>query len=203
MQGSEVQAYYRRHASLYDATRWAFLVGRRRAVRALALGRTSHVLEIGCGTGRNFGLLLRELSPAEGTLTGLDFSGDMLDRAARRVAKERWPNVNLVRADASDFALPPRFDAVFICYALSMMPNYRDVLQQAHAHLRRDGRLVVHDFDRFDGWGPIGTAMRRLQRRNFVDTDRPIEQAVRDAFGNVEIRRRWGGYCYTAVAVRR
>ena len=63
---SPVQRFYRLHACIYDATRWAFLYGRRRAIDALALQPGNTVLEIGCGTGLNFKHILRRLGPLRG-----------------------------------------------------------------------------------------------------------------------------------------
>jgi len=72
----EVLGVYRKRARSYDLTanvyyllgfrEWAY---RRRAIEALGLRRGDTVVEIGCGTGLNFGLLEERIG-SEGRLIG-------------------------------------------------------------------------------------------------------------------------------------
>ena len=101
-----MQRIYRFHAHIYDWTRWAFLFGRRRAVEALDVAPARRILEIGCGTGLNFSLLLERLDPDAGRLTGLDFSMDMLRKARKRKRARNWERVDLLAADACPFPEP-------------------------------------------------------------------------------------------------
>jgi S-adenosylmethionine-diacylgycerolhomoserine-N-methlytransferase len=208
-----VQRFYRYHAYVYDSTRWLILHGRRRAVERLELRPDSQVLEIGCGTGLNFPYIMECLTkggvgvpPATepaGRLVGLDFSPDMLQRAARRVAARGWKNVELVQADAAKLALDRQFDAIFFGYSLTMIPDWRGALERAHAHLRPGGRVVVLDFGRFENWGPFGAVMRWWLRINHVDTLQPYEQTMRNLFGEARVESWFGGYNFTASARRR
>jgi SAM-dependent methyltransferase len=80
----EVNEVYRRRARFYDWSVntyypigfrwWAY---RRRAIAALQLGRGATVVEIGCGTGLNFGLVQQRIGP-----TGRLFGVDLLRRYA-------------------------------------------------------------------------------------------------------------------------
>lgn len=198
-----VQRYYRYQAYVYDSTRWVILHGRRQAVARLELAPDSQVLEIGCGTGLNFQHILEHLAPDTGRLTGLDFSADMLQRAERRVAARGWANVDLVQADAGTLALNRRFDAVLFAYSLTMIPTWAAALERARDHLRPGGRLVVLDFGRFDGWGPLGALMRGWLRLNHVETLRPYEQELRELFGQIDVEHWLGGYNFTAVGWRK
>lgn len=180
-------------------TRWLFLHGRRAAVRALALRPDSRVLEVGCGTGLNFRHILEFLRPPAGQLTSVDFSPDMLRRARRRVEARGWTNVELLEADAAQLSLPQRFDGVLFAYSLTMVPDWRAALRRAHEHLALGGRLVVLDFGRFRGWGPLGALWRAWLRLNHVETLRPYVEELRALFGEIEIRDWLGGYHFTAV----
>jgi len=83
-QNEKMQRYYRRHAAIYDLSRWTFLFGRREVIRRLPFewDEAISVLEIGCGTGYNLETTAKNFPNAR--LTGLDVSADMIDRAANR-----------------------------------------------------------------------------------------------------------------------
>lgn len=200
MADTAVQRFYRYHAYVYDSTRWMILHGRRRAAAALALRPDSRVLEVGCGTGLNFPYLLHDLDPAAGRLVGLDFSADMLARAARRVTRQGWPHVELVQGDATTMDLGGHFDGIFFGYSLTMIPEWPAALARAREHLAPGGRVVVLDFGRFQDWGPLAPLMRTWLRLNHVETLRPYEDGLRQCFQTVSVSYWLGGYNFTAVA---
>ncbi len=199
MSDTAVQRFYRFHAYVYDSTRWMILHGRRRAAAALGLRPNSRVLEVGCGTGLNFRYLQEQLDPREGRLTGLDFSHDMLVRADKRVTRRGWSNIELVQGDATTMDLGRQFDALFFGYSLTMIPDWRAALDRAREHLVTGGTLVVLDFSRFHGWGPLGPAMRTWLRLNHVDTLPPYEDELRARFDRVTVNYWLGGYNFTAI----
>jgi ubiquinone/menaquinone biosynthesis C-methylase UbiE len=176
---------------------------RRRAVKLLGLQPNSEVLEIGCGTGLNFGYVLDELEAGAGRLTGLDFSGDMLRRAERRTAARGWHNVELLQADATQLALGRQFDAILFAYSLTMIPDWEGALDRAVAHLRVGGRLVVLDFGQFERWWLLGPLMRAWLRVNHVETVRPYTGRLRELVAGFELETWLGGYCFIASGQRR
>jgi len=197
-----VQRFYRYHAHVYDGTRWLILHRRQQAVACLQLRPDSQVLDVGCGTGLNFRHILTRLDPRHATLTAVDFSADMLHRAARRVARNGWTNVRLIHADATTLALGRTCDAALLAYSLSMIPDWRTALRRVVEHLRPGGRLVLLDFGRFDGWGPLAPLWRGWLRLNHVETLRPYELALRDLLVDVEVQRWLGDYCFIASGRR-
>ncbi len=199
MARSAVQGFYRYHAYIYDWTRWTILHGRKRAVARLELEPDSDVLEVGCGTGLNFRYVLERLDPARGRLVGLDFSGDMLRQARKRIAARGWRNVELVEADAARMDLGRRFHGILFAYSLTMIPDWPAAIERAAAHLAPGGRLVVLDFSRFAAWGPLGALMRGWLRLNHVETLRPYEDKLRATFPRVDVSYWLGGYNFTAV----
>jgi ubiquinone/menaquinone biosynthesis C-methylase UbiE len=199
---SSVQRFYRYHARVYDSTRWMILHGRRRAVQRLQLTPAAEVLEVGCGTGLNFRLLLEPLDTAHGRLTGLDFSADMLERARRRVDRRQWGNVELVQGDATSMNLGRRFDGILFAYSLTMIPDWAASLERAYEHLKPGGRLVVLDFGQFQHWGPLGPVMRGWLLANHVTTRRPYLDKLRALFPDLEVHSWLGGYNFTAVGRR-
>lgn len=200
VQQTPVQRYYRFHAAIYDWTRWAVLRRRKLAIQRLELRPDSHVLEIGCGTGLNFGAILKQLDPQAGRLTGVDFSPDMLGRARGRIERHGWLNVELVSADATALSLGERFEAVLFAYSLSMIPDWERALARAWDHLRPGGRLVILDFGRFERWGPAGWLARAWLRANHVATGRAYPQRLAQVLGRVSYEPWLGGYAFVATA---
>jgi S-adenosylmethionine-diacylgycerolhomoserine-N-methlytransferase len=141
---------YRHQRHIYDASRKFYLLGRDEVIARLAPPRGGSVLEIGCGTGRNLIKLARAYPRV--SLHGIDISAEMLETARRSVAKARLPHsIRVARADATRFdpeTLFGRasFDRIFISYALSMIPTWREALSEAARHLAPGGSLHIVDF---------------------------------------------------------
>jgi len=195
-----VQRFYRFHAHVYDSTRWTILHGRRRAAACLNLRPDSQVLDVGCGTGLNFKQILAYLDPAQGgQLTGVDFSAAMLRKAAKRIARHGWTNVELIEDDATNMDLGRQFDAAFFGYSLAVIPNWEAALRCVRDHLVPDGTLVVLEFDQFHHWGPLAPVFRGWLRLNHVETRRPYADGIRRLFQRVEVHHWLGRYNFTAV----
>lgn len=141
----KVERFYKYHSLVYDWTRWTILWSRDVAIDRFVSDPDGGYLEIGCGTGLNFGKILKRLGSA-GTLTGLDFSGDMLKVARKRVEKQGWQNVDLVRENAETFDLGRQFDGALFSYSLTMIPDWRAAVERTLAHLKPGGRIVILDF---------------------------------------------------------
>lgn len=166
-----VIATYRRRAQRYDLTaRLYYLLGypqgrhRRRAVQALQLKPGDTVVEIGCGTGLNFGLIQRAVG-LRGRIVGLDLTDAMLAQARRRVQAHGWNNVTLRQVDALEFEFPTRVDAILSTYALTLVPDCAEVIARGSAALSPGGRWVVLDTklpDDAPGWvAPLALAALR------------------------------------------
>ena len=154
----EVNEIYRRRARFFD---WSvnayYLIGfrwwayRHRAVAALQLQPGATVVEIGCGTGLNFGLLQQRIGPS-GRLLGVDQCAEMLKQAGRRVAAKGWKNVELIQVRAADFDFPPAADAALTTFALSLEPRFDGVIAKAAATLAPGGRFVLLDLRVPNNW---------------------------------------------------
>jgi demethylmenaquinone methyltransferase/2-methoxy-6-polyprenyl-1,4-benzoquinol methylase len=103
---------YRKYAENYDLAvkLYRFLglkIGkyRKMTVDSLELSKGDTVVELGCGTGLNFSLVLESIG-SEGKLIGVDITDKMLDQARIRVKENGWNNVELVQSDTSDYDFP-------------------------------------------------------------------------------------------------
>ena len=142
---------YRKKAKRYDVTSRLYPApgypqrGQRlRAVEALQLRCGAHVVDVACGTGLNFSLLQEQIGP-EGRIVGVDLTDAMLAQAQQRVEANGWSNVSLVQADAAAFEFPSEVDAILSTYALTQVPECREVVANGAAALSAGGRWVVLD----------------------------------------------------------
>jgi len=117
-------------------------------ISRLDLQPGERILDIACGTGLNFSLLVEAVGPT-GRVVGIDTSEAMLAGARRRVTDNGWTNVTIDHGQAAELtrllAGSPLFDAVVITYALSIVGSWRQVFEQAIAELKPGGQLLVID----------------------------------------------------------
>jgi len=132
---------YQRH--FYDPSRRLFLFGRDRMLDLLDLEGDERVLEIGCGTARNLIRLTRRHPSLR--LYGIDASEEML-KTARRKARNHQIELFYTLAEEFDYDKYTSFDVVFFSYSLSMIPEWKRVLEGALANLRKGGALYIVDF---------------------------------------------------------
>jgi len=151
---SQTVALYRRRARHYDSTTRLFDVFgfaerryRAAAVTALGLRPGGRVLDIGCGTGLNFPLLQQAVGPG-GAVFGVDLTDAMLIQACERVRRAGWSNVHLTQADAAAYEFPPALDGILSTFALTMVPEFDDVVRRGADALAPGGRFVVLDVKR-------------------------------------------------------
>ena len=138
---------YNRLARLIPFFDWLFFQPsgfRQKAVDRLDLGPGSHVLEIGCGTGRNLPFLSGAVGQ-RGRVYGVDISPGMLAKAREICDRNRWSNVELIECDAAEYQAPVPLDGVMFGLSYNTMPHHLTVLREAWNQLRPGGRLVIMD----------------------------------------------------------
>ena len=138
---------YDQMAGLIGLIDWLLFVPphfRRQAAMRLALKPGDRVLEIGCGTGRNFPFL-REAVGTHGRIYGVDLSAGMLAKARTLCEQERWSNVEMTQGDAAEYTAPEPLDGVIFGLSYNTMPHHQTVLRHALKQLRPGGRIVIMD----------------------------------------------------------
>lgn len=213
----QIRRLYSKRAARYDLG-WCptyanlyYLIGvrinayRQEAVQALNLQPGDTVLELGCGTGLNFPYLLEAVGP-EGKIIGVDLTPAMLAEARERIQKHGWRNVELVQADASQFAFPQDVDGIFSSFALSIMPSHRDIVRESTEALTDGGQLVTLDLKLTSGalsfLNPIGVLITEPFGGTHEAGRRKPWKQMREYLADVQVREFYFGFIYIASGTK-
>jgi phosphatidylethanolamine/phosphatidyl-N-methylethanolamine N-methyltransferase len=130
--------------------------GRVQAIQRMGIKPGERVLEVGVGTGINTLLYPRECS-----VTGIDLTGSMLDKARDRIAREDIHNVRLLEMDAADLKFADEtFDIVYAPYLISVVPDPVAVAREMSRVCRRGGRIIF--LNHFRSANPVLAFFERL-----------------------------------------
>jgi ubiquinone/menaquinone biosynthesis C-methylase UbiE len=106
----------------------------------------SIVLDVGCGTGRNFPLLVERVG-VHGRIIGVDYSEGMLEQSRRRIKAEGWSNIELIRGDAANLkAVSGPIDAVTAIWCLGIVYDLEAALNRIVDLVRPGGSFSIMDF---------------------------------------------------------
>ncbi len=135
-----VNGVYQNLAKVYDYTFGPTLhAGRLQAIQRMSIAPRSRVLEVGVGTGIN-----TVLYPKDCSVTGIDLSSKMLEKARTRLARKGIRNVRLLEMDATNLTFADdSFDIVYAPYVISVVPDPVAVAREMHRVCRPGGRIVV------------------------------------------------------------
>src|SRR5881628_3001430 len=152
-----VTRVYEKLASVYDFTFGPTLhPGRVHAIQRMGIRPGDRVLEVGVGTGINAALYPRDCS-----VTGVDLSSPMLEKARERVARKGVRNVRLLQMDAANLKFADdTFDIVYAPYVISVVPDPVAVTREMHRVCRSGGRIVI--LNHFRSKNRVGARMERL-----------------------------------------
>jgi len=205
----QLRDLYRARAANYDfSANLYYLIGfrevsyRKRAVSALGLHNGDTVVEVGCGTGLNFPYLLQSVGKT-GKLIGIDLTDRMLEKARDRVRRNGWQNVELVEADAIAYVFPAGIQGVLSTFALTLVPEYEQVIAHSAHALASGGRLVIADFKRPDNWPlwlvRLGVLITNPFGVSLDLTDRKPWKVMTKYLSRVTVTESFGGSVYIAV----
>jgi phosphatidylethanolamine/phosphatidyl-N-methylethanolamine N-methyltransferase len=152
-----VARVYENLASVYDFTFGPTLhPGRVDAIRRMGIKAGDRVLEVGVGTGIN-----ADLYPRDCSVTGIDLSSSMLEKARDRVARKDVRNVRLLQMDAANLKFADdSFDIVYAPYVISVVPDPVGVAREMRRVCRPGGRIVI--LNHFRSKNPLMAWIERI-----------------------------------------
>ncbi len=205
----EIQDKYRRVAKRYDfAVQLYRLIGLRietyrlRAVELLRLKRGDCVVDLGCGTGLNFPLLVKRIGP-KGRLIGVDLSPEMLTYARERVERSGWSNIELMLSDMATYNFPKGVNGVLSTGAFGYVDEYERVIEKAAHALVPGGRLVILDGKQPERWPSwlfkLFVWLSQPFGLTFGYFGHPCWESVERFFQDVAFEEMYGGLMYISA----
>jgi ubiquinone/menaquinone biosynthesis C-methylase UbiE len=209
----ELMHVYRKRAAWYDFTaNLYYLAGfreqayRRMAVRYLDLRPGDTVVEVGCGTGLNFGLLQQAIGP-QGKIIGVDLTPEMLVQARQQVERKGWRNVELIQSRASQYEFPTGIDGICSTFALTLESEYDAVIRRGAAALNSGRKFVVLDFRLPEHWPRwlISFALRLMRPFGVTEdlAERHPWESIARYLPDYQFRTVHWGLAYIAAGTRR
>ena len=152
-----VEGVYDKLAKVYDLIFGPTLhPGRIQAIQHMDIQPGERVLEVGVGTGINL-----PLYPKQATVTGIDFSSSMLEKARERAARKGLRNMRLLQMDAADLKFADdSFDIVYAPYLISVVPDPVKVACEMRRVCRPGGRIIF--LNHFLSPNPVLSRLERL-----------------------------------------
>jgi phosphatidylethanolamine/phosphatidyl-N-methylethanolamine N-methyltransferase len=177
----EIIKAYRRYAQGYDVYFGAvFHPGREAAIRRMNLRPGDRVLEVGVGTGLSLPLYPRGVS-----VTGIDLSPDMLQRARARASRKGLGQaISLEVMDAEQMRFPDdSFDKVVAMYVVSVAPNPVRLVDEMRRVCKPDGELLILNHFRHPNSviGGFERLVAPLSRQLGFRPDFPLDSFVRES----------------------
>lgn len=161
------------------------------------------ILEIGCGTGRLAGRLLRDPCPPDARYVGLDLSPRMVEIARDRLSNDDRAEIQQTDGTVSFDQPDSSQDRIVATYLLDLLSeeDIRTFLGESHRLLKNDGRLCLAGLTR--GESLLGRSVSALWaglhalRPEWVGGCRPLRMKPFVAPGSWIIRhheivRAWG-----------
>lgn len=135
-----VEAVYDKIAKAYDWTFGPTLhPGRLTAIQRMGIQPGDRILEVGVGTGINLALY-----PKDCTVTGIDYSEQMLEKARERIERKGISNARLLQMDGADLKFADNsFDIVYAPYVISVVPDPVKVAREMERVCRPGGRIII------------------------------------------------------------
>lgn len=208
----KVKHLYDTGARRYDFATILFrLVGlrmqtyRSETVDLLDLTPGDTVLELGCGTGLNFPLILEKIGP-QGKLIGVDIAPGMLEVARRKTRKNNWKNIELIESDLTSFNFPIGVNAIFATGVFGYIPEYDRVIVKAYTALSSGGHFAILDGKKPDNLpGFVFNLVLAIGKQYGYTGDYfnvSPWQSVERLFSNTTFNTRYGGMIYEASGVK-
>jgi ubiquinone/menaquinone biosynthesis C-methylase UbiE len=178
---------------------------RKRATTSLKLNGASRILDVGCGSGRNFALLHDAVSHI-GLVCGIDPSAQAIRQAHRRIEKHGYRDIALVQTPAEEYHEKHPFDAVLCTFAIEKMEKWEEGLGMMVGAVKVGGRIAVLGVKTSDRrLGKLGSpVVRFVCKRLGFDLGRGVREMLKKkGCEEVVYEEYFGGFYYLVVVEKR
>lgn len=181
---------------------------RRLAADALELAGGQVVLDLPCGTGQSFDVIVPAIGP-EGALLGVDLSSGMLRKAAARAKAAGWTHVHLLERDvhALDAATVEQLlgraralDRLHVFLGLTAFPEWERAFEHLWSMLAPGGRCVIVDVHAARP-GLQGRMVNLVARADIRRETWTVLERLAKGYSRVELpsQKQHGGQLFLAV----
>lgn len=149
----KLMKWYDLFSNIYDSSlEKLYFESRKRAVELLNLESGQVLIDIACGTGANFKHIKATNMDVE--IYGTDFSEGMLRKGQTTIEENNWNNITLFQADARELSYnlirertnqDLSFDRVICVLGLSVIPDWKQVIDKMLDLLKENGKIVIVD----------------------------------------------------------
>ncbi len=202
-------SFWGRFPLLYAAQDFITFMGRaeyirKRAVAKLKLGKDNKILEVACGTGRNFPYIMEVIGP-DGKLVGFDYTQEMLNAAKTLSYEKKWQNITFTQGDAAELKVDDgNFDGILSVLGISAIPKWEQALIRCKNVLRVGGTISICDAQLFEGVFSVLNPLVKIVYANLAawNPSKNIPTKLRELFGNVSVENFNFGTFFIATAVK-
>ena len=147
-----MNTFYAPQAALYDSYRHRMLHGRPLLAACMPVKKGGVWIDVGGGTGFNLEYVGNVINNFKRVYV-VDVCDPLLEQANKRVAARGWKNVKTIRRDVCSVEgiLTPEeesggVDLITFSYSLTMIPQWRNALDNAYKLLKPGGLIGIADF---------------------------------------------------------
>ncbi len=143
----------------------------RKLVPRLALTATSHVLEVGAGSGFYSVEVARRVS--KGHLELLDLQPEMLKKARQKLEAKGSPHAGYTLADAGKLPFKEHsFDVIFLVTVLGEIADQKAFVSEAHRVLKPEGILSISEHHPDPDFSPFTEVKLLVEKEGFEVSER-------------------------------
>lgn len=122
----------------------------KKAIGRMKISPTDHIIDLGCGTGRNSCLMVKYLS-AEGKITGLEIGEEMIRQFEKKC--QRFSNIEVKKMRIEQpVSFRAQYDKALLSFVFHGFPDDKKevILNNVNQALRPGGQLFILDYSEFD-----------------------------------------------------
>lgn len=137
-----------------------------------SLKQGDRVIVFCCGSGLDFPHILNKIGD-HGSILGVDFSSQMLEKAKQRVSDFGWKNVELIQADVTTFDTPDKSGAdVGVCtLGMSIIPDFEKAYLNLLSQVKSGGEIIIGDMKLASGWKALFNPLTVFLAKRFGGTN--------------------------------